>query len=291
MSQRSKDVRVGVAVIAAAVILILGIVWIGEFRMNRKWVGYTAYFAEAGGLSTGDPVTVAGLEMGKVGSMAFENGRVKVDMLLEPRATLRADCSVEIRSIGLMGEKFIYIVPGTAAEIVRPGATLDGKYKAGLTEMTIMMEDVFIEVKQLSQTLRRFIGVEEDTNTLSESLGRLNQLADEMLALIHENKDDLRSTARSLRTASDNLNDILGGRKQEILDGIDQLARASASLDSLSRSLRSVAESVEKGEGTLGLLVKEKTLHDQIETAVKNLDLLIKDIREHPERYIKVEIF
>jgi phospholipid/cholesterol/gamma-HCH transport system substrate-binding protein len=291
MSQRSKDVRVGVAVIAAAVILILGIVWIGEFRMNRKWVGYTAYFAEAGGLNTGDPVTVAGLEMGKVGGMAFENGRVKVDMLLEPRATLRADCSVEIRSIGLMGEKFIYIVPGTAAEIVRPGATLDGKYKAGLTEMTIMMEDVFTEAKGLSQTLRKLITTEEDTHTLSESLARLNQLTDETLALIRENKDDLRSTAQSLRTASDNLNDILGGRKQEILAGIDQLASATASLDSLSRSLRSVAESVDKGEGTLGLLVKEKDLHQEIETAVKNLDLLIKDIREHPERYIKVEIF
>ena len=291
MSQRSTDVKVGAAVIAAAVILILGIVWIGEFRMNRKWVGYTAYFSEAGGLNTGDPVTVSGLEMGKVGGMTFENGRVKVDMLVEPRATLRADCSVEIRSIGLMGEKFIYIVPGTAAEIVRPGATLEGKYKAGLTEMTIMMEDVFAEARQLSQMLRRLLAAEEDTHTLSESLARLNQLADEMLALIRDNKDDLRSTARSLRTASDNLNDILGGRKQEILNGIDQLARASASLDSLSRSLRSVVESVDKGEGTLGLLVKEKGLHDEIETAVKNLDLLIKDIREHPERYIKVEIF
>jgi phospholipid/cholesterol/gamma-HCH transport system substrate-binding protein len=291
MSQRSTDVKVGMAVIAAAVVLILGIVWIGEFRMSRKWVGYTAYFAEAGGLNTGDPVTVSGLEMGKVGGMAFENGRVKVDMLLEPRATLRADCSVEIRSIGLMGEKFIYIVPGTAAEIVRPGAVLEGKYKAGLTEMTIMMEDVFTEAKGLSQTLRKLITTEEDTHTLSESLARLNQLTDETLALIRENKDDLRSTAQSLRTASDNLNDILGGRKQEILNGIDQLARAAASLDSLSRSLRSVAESLENGEGTLGLLVKERDLHDEMETAVKNLDLLIKDIREHPERYIKVEIF
>jgi phospholipid/cholesterol/gamma-HCH transport system substrate-binding protein len=291
MSQRSTDVKVGIAVIAAAVILILAIVWIGEFRMNSKWVSYTVYFPETGGLASGDPVTVAGLEMGEVGEMAFENGRVRTEVRLEPGVTLTSDCSVEVRSIGLMGEKFVYVVPGTAGEVVRPGSTLEGKYKAGLTEMTIMMEDLFTEVKQLSQTIRRFMGPEDDTHTLPESLTRLNQLTDEILALIRENKDDLRGTAQSLRTASDNLNDILGGRKQEILAGIDQLASATASLDSLSRSLRSVAESVDKGEGTLGLLVKEKDLHQEIETAVKNLDLLIKDIREHPERYIKVEIF
>lgn len=291
MSQRATDVKVGVAVILAAVILILGIVWIGEFRMNRRWVGYTVYFAETGGLNVGDPVTVAGLEMGKVGSMSFDAGRVRVGILLEPRATIKSDCSVEIRSIGLMGEKFVYIVPGASGEAVRPGAILEGKYKAGLTEMTIMMEDVFAEAKELSVTLRRLIASEEDTHTLAESLERLNQLVDETLALIRENKDDLRGTAQSVRQAADNLSDILGSRKTEILDGIDQLARASASLDSLSRSLRDVAAGLERGEGTLGLLVKEETLYRDMEAAVKNLEVLIKDIKEHPERYIKVEIF
>lgn len=291
MSQRSTDVKVGIAVIAAAVILILAIVWIGEFRMNSKRVSYTVYFPETGGLASGDPVAVAGLEMGEVGKMAFENGRVRTEMLLEPGITLLSDCSVEVRSIGLMGEKFVYVVPGLTGEIVRPGSVIDGKYKAGLTEMTIMLEDLFGEVKALSQSVRTLLASDEGGPTLAESLTRLNQLSDELLALIRDNKEDLRGTARSLRTASDNLNDILGGRKQEILNGIDQIARASAGLDSLSRSLRSVAESLDKGEGTLGKLVKEKDLHQQIESAVKDLDSLIKDIREHPERYIKVEIF
>jgi phospholipid/cholesterol/gamma-HCH transport system substrate-binding protein len=291
MSQRATDVKVGVAVILAAVILILGIAWIGEFRMNRRWVSYSVYFPEVGGLNSGDPVTVAGLEMGKVGAMTFEGGRVKADLLLEPRAVLKTDCSVEIRSIGLMGEKFVYIVPGTAGEVVAPGATIEGKYKAGLTEMTIMMEDVFDEVRVLSQSLRKIIATEEDTHTLGESLTRLNQLADELLVLIRENKDDLRSTAKSVRQVSDNLNDIVGTRKKEITDGIDKMARASASLDSLVTSLRMMAAGLERGDGTLGMLVKDRALYEELEAAVGNLDALIKDIREHPERYIKVKIF
>jgi len=291
MSTRSTDVKVGITVIAAAVILILGIAWIGEFRLNRHWETYTVYFPEVGGLNAGDPVTVAGLEMGKVGTMVFEGGRVRADLLLEERVALKADCSVEIRSIGLMGEKFVYIVPGTSGEDLRPGSTIEGKYKAGLTEMTIVMEDVMVEVKELSRSVRKIIATEEDTHNLGESLAKLNDLVDEALALIRENKDDLRGTARSLRAATDNLNEVLGPRKQVLAEGIDRLARAAAGLDSLSQSLKSVTAGLERGEGTLGKLLKDQDLYDRIEATASDLDALIKDIREHPERYIKVEIF
>jgi len=291
MNTRSTDVKVGIAVIAAAIILILGVAWIGQFRMSHHYAAYTAYFSEVGGLNPGDPVTVAGLEMGKVGPMTFEGGRVRAELLLEEKVTLRRDCSVEIRSVGLMGEKFIYISPGTTGEVLPPGSTIQGEYKAGLTEMTIVMESVMSEVKDLSRTIRKIIATEENTHTLGESLAKLNDLTDEMIALIRDNKDDLRSTARSLRMASDNVNDIIGTRKKEITDGIDQLSRASATLDSLSRNLGSLAASLNRGEGTLGMLLKERDLHDEVETTIKNLDALIKDIKEHPERYIKLKVF
>jgi phospholipid/cholesterol/gamma-HCH transport system substrate-binding protein len=291
MNTRSTDVKVGIAVIAAAVVLIFGIVWIGQFRMSHHYTAYAAYFAEVGGLNPGDPVTVAGLEMGKVGPMTFEGGRVKAVLLLEERVTLKRDCSVEIRSVGLMGEKFVYIVPGTTGEAIPPGSAIQGEYKAGLTEMTIVMESVMAEVKELSRTLRKIIATEENTHTLGESLAKLNDLTDEMLALIRDNKEDLRSTARSLRLASDNVNDILGTRKEAITDGIDRFARASASLDSLGQTLGSIMASLQRGEGTLGMLLKEKDIHDDLEATIKNLDALIKDVKEHPERYIKLEIF
>jgi phospholipid/cholesterol/gamma-HCH transport system substrate-binding protein len=291
MNTRSNDVKVGIAVIAAAVILIFGIVWVGQFRMSRHYTAYTAHFPEVGGLNSGDPVTVAGLEMGKVGPMAFEGNRVKAELLLDEKVILRRDCSAEIRSIGLMGEKFVYIVPGATGEVIPPGSAIQGEYKAGLTEMTIVMESVMAEVKELSRTIRKIIATEENTHTLGESLAKLNDLTDEMLGLIRDNKEDLRSTARSLRLASDNVNDILGTRKKEITDGIDRLSRASVSLDSLGQALGSILASLERGEGTLGMLIKEKDIHDDLKATIKNLDTLIKDVKEHPERYIKLEIF
>ena len=277
--------------IMAAVILILGIVWIGEFRMNRKWATYSVYFTEVGGLNPGDPVTVAGLEMGKVGAITLEGDRVKADLLIEEKARLKRDCSVEIRSIGLMGEKFVYILAGSAAEVLPAGSTIEGKYKAGLTEMTVVMEDVVGEIKALSQTLRKTLEPVAADQSLGESLAKLNQMADEILGILRENRDDVRGAAGSARAFSENLNEILGGRKQELAQGLDRFVRASARLDSLSAALQSLAAGLERGEGTLGALLKEKKLHEDLETTIKDLDELIKDIKEHPERYINIEIF
>jgi ABC-type transporter Mla subunit MlaD len=53
MEGKSTDVKVGITVILAAIILILGILWIGEFRLSRKWASYVVYFDEVGGLSSG----------------------------------------------------------------------------------------------------------------------------------------------------------------------------------------------------------------------------------------------
>ena len=61
MTSKQTEFRVGLAVILAAIILILGFLWIGEFRFNRRWQIYYARFDEIGGLSVGDAVTVAAL--------------------------------------------------------------------------------------------------------------------------------------------------------------------------------------------------------------------------------------
>ena len=291
MSQRSTEVKVGIAVILAAVILILAVVWIGDLRVSRKTVAYTVYFREVGGLGPGDPVTVVGLTMGKVGPMDFENGRVKVQILLEPKVTLRSDAMIEVRSVGLMGEKFVYISPGTTGEILPPGSVIEGRYEVGFSEMATGMEQVFAEVQMLSQSLRRILAVEETTHAVSQTLTRIDRLTEELLVLINENKEDVRGTAKSLRLAADNLNEVLGPRKQEIGTTIDRLNRAAGSLDSLSQKMNVVATDLAEGKGTLGMLVKDKQLYEDMRSTIANVDSLINDIRQHPERYINLKIF
>jgi phospholipid/cholesterol/gamma-HCH transport system substrate-binding protein len=288
---RSTEVKVGVGVILAAIILIFGVIWIGDIRFSRKWQAYTVYFDEVGGLSAGDPVTVAGLEMGKVGSISLENGRVKTEILMEQGVVLRSDLSVEIESIGLMGEKFIHILPGSTGEVLPPGSTIQGQYKAGLPEVVADVGDLMTDAKEAVRALNRLVSGIEGNHNLGENLAKMSEVSDEILTILRENRDDIRSAARSMKAVAADVQGMTGGRKEEIQEGIDRFSTAAARLDSITVRIDDLVRSVEEGQGSLGMLIKEKDLHEDAERALKSLNDLIADVKAHPERYLKIEIF
>jgi phospholipid/cholesterol/gamma-HCH transport system substrate-binding protein len=291
MSTKSTEVKVGVAVIIAVIILILGILWIGEFRLSRRLAGYSVYFDEVGGLTAGDPVTVSGLEMGKVSGISLEGSRVRTELLIEEEVVLREDCTVEIRSIGLMGEKYIHVMPGTAGDTLVPGSLIEGEYKAGLPDVVAGMGDVMDDMRDALRSFSRMVSTESGDHSLAESMAKLNAVSSEIITLLRENRDDIRSTTKSMKSVSENLNDVIGRKKEELIGSIDKFSSAAGRLDSLTISLRGVVRSVEKGDGTLGMLIKEKRIHEQIEATLEDLQTLVNDIRAHPERYLTIEIF
>jgi phospholipid/cholesterol/gamma-HCH transport system substrate-binding protein len=288
---RSTEVKVGVGVILAAIILVFGVIWIGDIRFSRKWQTYTVYFYEVGGLSEGDPVTISGLELGKVNSILLEDGRVRTDLLIEQGVVLRSDLSVEIQSIGLMGEKYIHILPGSEGEVLPPGSQIEGDYKAGLPEVVADVGDLMKDAKEAAQALNRLVSSIEGSSNLGDNLARLSEVSDEILAILRENRANIKSTAKSMKSVSDDVHDIVSSRKGEIEEGIERFSRAAARLDSLTIKIDGLVKSVEEGEGSLGMLIKEKKLHQDAENALKSLNDLLSDIKKHPERYVKIEIF
>jgi phospholipid/cholesterol/gamma-HCH transport system substrate-binding protein len=291
MASRSTEVKVGISVLAAMAILIFGVLWIGEFSLNRRLRTYVAYFSEVGGLSSGDPVTVSGLEMGKVGEITLERGKVRTELLLEEEAEIRSDARVEIRSIGLMGEKFVYILPGGSGELLEPGAEIEGRYRAGLPEVVAEMGDIMEDVRSAADALTRLVSTQGEEYSLVESLEKLNRATDEIIGLIDENRADIRSTTRDMASVSGDLKQLVGERKDRVGESLDRFSSAASRLDSLTVTLQAVVASVERGEGSLGKLIREKQLYEEMERTLDNLNGLIEDIKEHPERYLKIEIF
>jgi phospholipid/cholesterol/gamma-HCH transport system substrate-binding protein len=290
-SSRSIEIKVGIGVILSVIVLVVGVMWIGDFRFNRKYLSYTAVFEEVGGLGAGDPVAISGLKLGKVGDVKLEAGRVSIELLIEEQVVLKTDARVEIRAVGLMGEKYVYIMPGEAAETLPPGSVLQGEFKADLPDIVADIGDMMGDIKSTSRSLAKLVaGMEEDSN-LGESLAKLNEVSDEILAVLKANKDDIRSSTRNLKSATAGMNEVFGGSKEDLAKGIAKFSSAAARLDSLTITLESVARSLDEGEGTLGMLIKEKKLHEQMESTLSSMEELITDIKAHPERYIKVELF
>jgi phospholipid/cholesterol/gamma-HCH transport system substrate-binding protein len=211
--------------------------------------------------------------------------------LIEQGVVLRSDLEVEIQSIGLMGEKYIHILPGSTGEVLPPGSKIDGDYKAGLPEVVAEVGDLMQEAKSAAEALNRLVSGVEGNYNIGENLAKLSDVSDEILTLLRENRADIRSSAKSMKAVAGDVHGIVSGKKGEIETGIEKFASAAARLDSLTIKIEDLVRSVEEGEGTLGMLIKEKKLHNDAEAALKTLNDLLADIKAHPERYVRIEIF
>jgi phospholipid/cholesterol/gamma-HCH transport system substrate-binding protein len=291
MRQRSTEVKVGIAVVAAVVILILGVMWIEKVSFSNQFVTYVVYFDDVGGLDPGDPVTVSGVDGGEVGAVILEPGRVRTELSLSETITLFDDARVEILTIGLMGEKYIGIYPGTSGRVLEPGSVIQGDYKAGMAEAIAGFGDVIVELNETVRAFRALVDTESQGASLGTTMRRIDELTTEILAILRENRADIKTTARSMEKLSSDVSGVVGSRKETLAESIDNFASAAARFDSITVSLKAVTGKIENGEGTLGMLVNEKKLHEDLELVLENLNALLADVKADPQKYFKIEIF
>ncbi len=291
MRQRSTEIRVGVAVVVAVLILILGVMWIEKTSFSNKLVSYTVYFSDVGGLEAGDPITVAGVSSGEVKAVILEPGRVKTEMLIAEGVTLFDDCSVQILTIGLMGEKYVGIHPGKSGNVLPPGSVIQGQYKAGMSEAVAGFGDVIGELNETIRSFRALVESEGQGASLAEAIVKIDELTAEILAVLRENRAAMKSTAKSMEKISGDVNSLVGSQKETLARGIEDFASAAQRFDSLTVSLKEITRRIEDGEGTLGMLVNEKKLHQDVEQVLASLNALLADVKADPRKYFKIEIF
>ncbi|MGD9141217.1 MAG: MlaD family protein [bacterium] len=291
MRQRSTEIKVGITVIAAVVILILGVMWVEKVSFSKKFVTYVVYFHDVGGLDPGDPVTVSGVDGGEVASVILEPGRVRTELMLGEGITLFDDARVEILTIGLMGEKYVGIDPGHSGVVLEPGSVIEGHYYAGMAEAIAGFGNVIAEINETLRAFRALIETGEGGVSLATTMQSIDEVSTEILAILKENRSDIKSTAKSMRELSGDFSDVVGSRKEKLTRGIDDFSSAAARLDSVTVSLKAVARKIESGDGTLGMLINEKKLHEDLELVLENLNALLEDIKADPRKYFKVEIF
>jgi phospholipid/cholesterol/gamma-HCH transport system substrate-binding protein len=121
----SLELVVGVFMIAG--ILCLGVLSIKLGKMEvlgRRGYPVYAVFSDTGGLRTGAPVVVAGVEVGRVHQIALEDYQARVGMQITPGLVLRGDAIASIKTRGLIGEKYVQISAGASDDVVRPGGTI-----------------------------------------------------------------------------------------------------------------------------------------------------------------------
>jgi phospholipid/cholesterol/gamma-HCH transport system substrate-binding protein len=298
MAGRNTEIRVGIAVIGALALVIWGVTWLSDARLARRRHVYNARFSEVGGLASGDPVTVNGVKLGKVLDITLRPGGVNVAFAIDRGVRITRRSSVNVRNTGLMGEKFIAIDLAEDGPAYGDRDTILGYYETGVPEVISQMGDALHSLQRVSDQVDRLLALAEERGTLRKTLHNMEGASVDFQATVEENRADLRQTAQNLREVSQQLRTLVDEKNPVVSRTVDRLDYTTGRADTLITRLgaaadrfASLAEKADSDTSTVGKLLRDRELYDQMHSSVRELNELVKDIKDNPHKYLKFSLF
>jgi phospholipid/cholesterol/gamma-HCH transport system substrate-binding protein len=264
MRSKNVEIKVGIFVILGAIVLIFGYLWLKQANLKRTGYILSIHFNNAAGLKKGDPVRVRGVDVGRVVSIELAQEHVLCDCYIQERITVKKDAAAAIKDVALIsGTKYIELTVGIEKEVFDITKPLEGE---GTSAFSLgELGDILEPIRRIAEKLSK--------GELDETLENINVASRELAGLVRENRPGIR---RTVREAEKDLKRIV-----EVADNLDK------NLDLLHNALTQI----NKGKGTMGKLMKDEKMYDELEKTLKETKALIKDIKENPKRYIHIRLF
>jgi phospholipid/cholesterol/gamma-HCH transport system substrate-binding protein len=287
-----REVRVGVFVLAGLVSVLLALFLLTDPATFRGRYMIQTDVSDAGGVRSGDPVQMRGVNVGRVRRFTLLEEGVRISLEINGEWEIPADSRARVTGFGLLGGRTIEVVPGAARERLRDGDRILGESTEGISELA---DALGVEVEDI---LGRMQNLLSDPN-LAAVQGTASQaeiLVGELSALVEEQSRELRTLTGSLQRSARSVEGATDGpelaRALARADStLAQLNETGARLRAASGSLEEILGRVERGEGTLGRLSQDESLYRNLNEAAASFRVLAEDIRENPGRYVRIRIF
>lgn len=291
MRDISMEIKVGMVVILAIVILLFTIIWVKEYRFAVSHHEITVIFDEIGTLEEGDPVKALGVKKGSVKKIILDGNNVRVILSLNTDVILKDDAKISVMNVGLMGERFVAIRPGKSEMPLDTSRAIHGEYDTGISEVFGMMGDIIAEVRALIASLDGTFGEKGQGPEFRQLITDLQQLTANANRFFDSNYQQMEKAVNDLASATGNMKELMDTNRVELDQTIANLAELSGTMKQLSERMNDLTSRIAAGEGTLGKTVTQDSLYNDLKRTVNNLDSLITDFKENPKRYVKVSLF
>jgi len=298
----SREVKTGLLAVVAIALLIFGYSFLKGNNLLNNDRTYYAIYDNVEGLSPGSNVTINGLVVGKVLSIDFADtkGDLLVTFNVQNDFQFSKNSKAQIYGGGLIGGKNLSIKPEyDRGETAQSGDTLEGTIDEGIFEL----------VNERLTPLQA--KVESVINSTDSVLTGVSNVLDEPTRKnLRETIADISQTAIYFKEASKNLNALLADNDQKLSRTFTNLDNMSANFSKVSDSLsqinvnelvgkmervvadfESITSKIERGDGTLGQLINDKDMYNNMERATKQMEELLQDIKLNPKRYVHFSVF
>jgi phospholipid/cholesterol/gamma-HCH transport system substrate-binding protein len=269
----SSEAKVGLFVLAGLIILGYMSVQVGKQSFGLK-KGYTleVVFDNTAGLDRDASVQIAGVEVGRVEAISLKDGKALVRLRITPGVKLEKDAIASIKTHGILGEKYVELHPGThGAAYLAAGEQISRTERpADIDKLLNQLGMIADDVRGVTSSLNRVLAGQANTKDLTRNLNHV----------IVSNEAALRAALENTRQLTGNLNRVVTQNDEKVGQVMDTLKVASREMEKTFAALSEITEGVNRGEGTLGQLVKDKTTSEKLNKTLASLEEVTAKINE-----------
>ncbi len=262
---------------------------------------YYTILKDASGITQKTHVKTNGVIVGVVQSVELETNQTRVYLEVDANVKVPVGSKVDVRTVGLLGDKFIEIIRTKDDGQYHKDGDLLERFEEGadVSALIGLAGGIAKDVKKITSVLARILGSDQGEKSIEGILENVHGLTDNLNALVEKNKENLSSVVENLQKTTAAFSQAIGNHANDMekivvnLKGAtdslaqlldtnnkDKIERILANFDAsmtevqqASRNVRLIADRVERGDGTLGRLLSD-------DTALKELEGAIKDVRE-----------
>jgi len=295
------EFKVGLfAIVAMVALSYMFFVLSPEVFERKKYKQYYTVLENAAGIVTKTQVKTSGITIGRVADVSLIDGRTRIALNIEHSVAIPEGSRLEVRSVGLLGDKHLEIVRPRDfhSEIPLGGLIPQNTEGTDIESLIGMVGGIAKDIKKVTTSLSNVLGNSEGEQSMRAIISNIRALTNDLKdtsatlkSVIGDRSDDfndvvsnVRDGVRDLRTAAANIKDVASKENKEKIDRIlAQFDNSMGDVRGLTKNINLISEKIEKGEGTVGKLIND-------DTAITELEGAIKDIRKVLAPATKLEV-
>lgn len=268
--QFKTETKVGIFILVAIGIFAYMTIYMGLFRLNlQKYNKYNIYFEDISGLAKKSDVKIAGVKVGWIDLINLIEGgsRARIRVLVEKKYILHSDAYGEIRQDGMLGSKYLEIVPGSpSAGDIPAGSTLikEGKSQVSVEDLLSKVKNITENIESVSGALRYAMGGEEQSQSLKnliDNISRASESISKISEVVAQNSQNVNNVIERLSSFSSKLDQ----------DIVPVIQNTLSKIENTTNSLSSITNKVDEGDGFLAKIINDEEVFDDVKTVAKTL--------------------
>ncbi len=306
----SNELKVGLTVILAVIAGWIGFRYMSDMPLFRQTQEVVVTFDRVDGIASGSMVYMKGVQIGTVRQIRLDADRtVRVNMNIERGIEIPEDSQALLTSLGIIDGKAIVIEPGSSSRAVEHGGEIRGTYVETITEsLERRGEELGEELSESIAELNRFLVQLNETfnpenrESIGRSIGHIETTSRSVSEMLENRQQELEETISSANRVMAQLDTLAASNRPRIDSTMASIERSMADFENLTRQFDQTAGrldellmKINEGEGSVGRMMNDPSLYQNVDSLTVELRNLIEQINENPGRYLRhmrlIEIF